>query len=149
MSRELLVQFNKKGYDPFIDFLKAYAILCVVFGHCFPTDCYQYILFQIWGDMQVPIFILIQVFHSYKKGVQPHFNFKSIFKRIILPFVVVQFGLVLLFCLFSSKGLRNILINCIVMGGIGPGSYFGYIFSLLCYYLLYGRYFRSCQESNF
>lgn len=84
------LSFNKTGYDPFIDFLKAYSIICVVVAHILPAEFYKYILFQAWGDMQVPMFVLIQVFHAYKKEVQPKLNWASLLKRICLPFIVVQ-----------------------------------------------------------
>lgn len=82
--------FNKTGYDPFIDFLKAYSIICVVIAHILPAQCYKYMLFEVWGDMQVPMFILIQVFHAYKKEQTPKLNWSNLLKRIFFPFVVVQ-----------------------------------------------------------
>lgn len=82
--------FNKTGYDSFIDFLKAYSIICVVIAHILPSEFYKYILFQVWGDMQVPMFVLIQVFHAYKKEVRPKINWSSLLKRIFLPFIAVQ-----------------------------------------------------------
>lgn len=82
--------FNKTGYDPFIDFLKAYSIICVVIAHILPAELYKYILFQVWGDMQVPMFVLIQIFHAYKKGAQPKLNWASLLRRICLPFIAAQ-----------------------------------------------------------
>ena len=38
----------------------------------------------------MPMFVLIQVFHAYKKGVQPKLNWASLFKRICLPFAAIQ-----------------------------------------------------------
>ena len=84
------ISFNKTGYDPFIDFLKAYSIICVVIAHILPAEFYKYILFQVWGDMQVPMFVLIQVFHAYKKGLKPQLNWSILFKRICLPFAAIQ-----------------------------------------------------------
>ncbi len=84
------ISFNKTGYDPFIDFLKAYSIICVVIAHILPAEFYKYILFQVWGDMQVPMFVLIQVFHAYKKGLKPQLNWSILFKRICFPFAAIQ-----------------------------------------------------------
>lgn len=84
------IAFNKSGYDPFIDFLKVYSIICVIIAHILPSEFYKYILFQVWGNMQVPMFVLIQVFHAYKKGIQPKLNWNSLLKRICLPFITVQ-----------------------------------------------------------
>lgn len=30
------IQFNQTGYDPFLDFIKAFAIVSVLIGHTFP-----------------------------------------------------------------------------------------------------------------
>ena len=84
------ITFNLSGYDPFIDFLKAYSIIFVVISHILPLGYYKYIFFDVWGNMQVPMFVLIQVFHAYKKNVKPKLNWKSLFKRICLPYVAVQ-----------------------------------------------------------
>ena len=34
------ITFNKSGYDPFIDYIKAFAIICVLIGHTFPFPEY-------------------------------------------------------------------------------------------------------------
>lgn len=75
LSGNKTISLNKDGYEPFIDFLKAYAILCVVVGHALPVALYDYTLFYIWGGMQVPMFVLVQTFHVYKKDVRPRFDF--------------------------------------------------------------------------
>lgn len=80
-----IISFNKKGYDPFIDFLKAYAILCVLFGHTFPH--LNEIGYGMWAGMQVPIFILIQSFHSLKKELTK-LNIIKVAKRIFIPFAI-------------------------------------------------------------
>lgn len=48
-------------HDEFIDFIKAYAILCVLFGHTFGMAL-DYVAYGVWAGMQVPLFILIQTF---------------------------------------------------------------------------------------
>ena len=117
--------FNKTGYDPFIDFLKAYSIICVVIAHILPASLYKYILFQVWGDMQVPMFVLIQVFHAYKKGVQPKLNWASLFKRICLPFAAIQV-LITGFKTFVGGGIS--WTSLLASGGYGPGSYYIWIY---------------------
>ena len=119
------LSFNKTGYDPFIDFLKAYSIICVVIAHILPAEIYKYILFQIWGDMQVPTFVLIQVFHAYKKEVQPKLNWASILKRICLPFIVVQ---TVIIGFKSLTGVGNLWPTFLISGGYGPGSYYIWIY---------------------
>ena len=122
------ISFNKTGYDPFIDFLKAYAIIFVVVAHNFPSELWNYCLFQVWADMQVPMFILIQVFHAYKKGTAPTIKWPSLLKRIILPFVGIQAIILSLRLLFSLGTARKVLISSMIGGGYGPGSYYFWIY---------------------
>ena len=125
---EKTLTFNKNDYDPFIDFLKAYSIVMVVVAHILPPASYKYILFQVWGDMQVPMFVLIQVFHAYKKGKRPTLKWSSIIKRIILPFVVIQ-AFILGFMALGWNGFsRNLFVNSLLAGGSGPGSYYIWIY---------------------
>ena len=112
------ISFNKTGYDPFIDFLKAYAIICVIIAHIFPVKFWDYCLFRVWGDMQVPMFVLIQVFHAYKKGAAPIIKWYSLLKRIVLPFMVIQ-GFILLYRFLSESGdVHNLLITSMIGGGM-------------------------------
>lgn len=114
------ISFNKTGYDPFIDFLKAYAIIFVVVAHNFPSELWNYCLFQVWADMQVPMFILIQVFHAYKKGTAPTIKWPSLLKRIILPFVGIQAIILSLRLLLGLDTARNVLISSVIGGGTAP-----------------------------
>ncbi|MBR5166489.1 MAG: acyltransferase family protein [Salinivirgaceae bacterium] len=120
--------FNKTGYDTFIDFLKAYAIICVVIAHCFPSSLWNYCLFQVWADMQVPMFILIQVFHAYKRGTKPTIKWTPLLKRIVVPFVIIQIIILLYRLWFSGQSAYDVLISSVVYGGYGPGSYYFWIY---------------------
>ena len=122
-----VISFNKTGYDPFIDYLKAYSIFCVVFAHCLPVELYNYTLFWVWGSMQVPMFVLIQTFHAYKKETQPHLNYIKLIKRIILPFIAVQL-ILLLTCFIDVNTSKENLLKFIVGGGKGPGTYYFWIY---------------------
>lgn len=115
------VSFNKTGYDPFIDFIKAYAILCVLIGHTIPfADYWGY---GLWAGMQVPLFILIQVFHGFKKDT-PNISFKKIFLRVVLPYFLIQ-SIALIYILSSDSLTLN---SYLFSGGAGPGSYYPWIY---------------------
>ena len=125
--------FNKYGYDPFIDFLKAYAIIMVVFTHCIPSFVHNLILGCLWIDVQVPLFLLIQVFHAYKNEKIPEINMKKMAKRIVLPFAIIQFVIFIISALFSKDNIYNLLNINILTGGGGTALVpfiFGYIFNL-------------------
>ena len=115
------ITFNRTGYDPFIDFIKAYAIICVLIGHTIPfTDYWGY---GLWAGMQVPLFVLVQSFHGFKKETLD-INCKKIFLRVILPYIVVQsIAFIFLLCKDSSG-----LYSFIGSGGSGPGSYYPCIY---------------------
>lgn len=122
------IYFKKEGYDPFIDFLKAYSIVCVLLAHAIPNQLFDYIQFMVWGGMQVPMFVLIQTFHACKQG-NVSFNLKKLWKRIIIPFFVVQLVVLVVLLLSSSSSSTEIVIRkTITAGGNGPGSYFVWIY---------------------
>ena len=83
---------KKDGYDPFIDFLKGVCIIFVIINHCMPEIIMKYSGFMFWGVSAVPIFLLIQVFHAYKRGCNnTKVNYKKIWNKIALPFFICQF----------------------------------------------------------
>ena len=130
-----IIPFKKDGYDPFINFLKAYSIVCVVLAHSIPHKAFDYLQFMVWGDMQVPMFILIQTFHSYKSGKQPSFNVRKVWSRIMLPFLIVQIVILILLFFFSSSSLETIIHDTWVSGGNGPGSYYVWIYLQIAFIL--------------
>lgn len=130
MTKSIL--FNTKGHDDFLDFIKAYSILCVLFGHTFPfLDIVGY---NIWAGMQVPLFILIQSFHFYKKD-NNSICFRKVFKRVLIPFLLVEIVTFLL-ALLVGVGDREFLLNTLLKkGGYGPGSYYPYIYVQIALFL--------------
>lgn len=124
----MTIEFNTKGYDPFLDFLKAYCIIWVLIGHILPGDYLNYILYPIIGGCQVPLFLIIQSFHAYKKGVKPVIDIKKTLKRIVIPFFVVQTVIIGTILMVNLPTTSNELIINALMGGIGPGSYYFWIY---------------------
>lgn len=115
---------NRKGYDPFIDYVKGLAILFVVMTHLISVDIHKYTLFCLWGDMAVPLFLLIQVFHAYKKD-RVVLKWKQICRRIIVPFVITQVAICVLLIVLN----RKIDVSSFEeFGNLGPGAYYPYIY---------------------
>lgn len=85
----------------------------------------------LWANMAVPIFLLIQTFHVFKKDPElvcfP--NFVKLFRRIILPFILIQVIAVAIKC-FGSEDVDFVQIakSFIAAGGFGPGSYYPWIY---------------------
>ena len=85
------IEFNKTGYVTQIDYIKGLSILFVIWTHCFSRDGLGLILFPYWGDTAVPIFLVIQVFHYYKKGVNLRMpSAVKLWKRILRPFIIIN-----------------------------------------------------------
>lgn len=76
----------------------------------------DYVAYGVWAGMQVPLFILIQTFHGLKKE-SVTFNFAKVFKRVLLPFFLVE---VLTFIIAAVVGAkeRNELIMSGLIGGV-------------------------------
>lgn len=123
-----LITFDVQKYDPAIDFIKGLCILFVVWIHCFGSIVY-YSLFPLWGSPAVPIFLLIQVFHAYKKGLDNvQVSLGKLWNRIIKPFVIVMVAILILKLLFSPKTALEIVKQGIRLGGFGPGCYYPYVY---------------------
>lgn len=127
--------FLKSKYDEKIDFVKGLCILFVILNHC--IDDLQGILFPLWGSPAVSIFLLIQVFHVYKKEriEEVHWKsifFKSIFKRVLKPFLFVQFLLFFIWLTCYNEPFVQLLKLFLYNGGKGPGSYYIWIYIQFC-----------------
>ncbi len=129
MKQYAFIPINKKGYDPFIDFLKGVSIVWVVITHCLPFQ--EYFLFSLWGAQAVPLFLLIQVFHTYKKeGSTIHYPWRNVFKRIVMPFFVMFVISLVLKIILADNAIERLEVikSAIASGGIGPGSYYVWIY---------------------
>ena len=120
--------FNTKGYDPFIDFIKAYAILCVLVGHFLSSSIN--VLYPIWGGNQVPLFVAVQCFHYMKNTPPRPLNVTRIFTRVLIPFIVIQvFIVAVLFVGNGFSGFGKLLSYFFDNGGYGQGDYYPFIYA--------------------
>lgn len=127
------ISFNTKGYDPFIDFLKAYAILCVTLGYSLlPLSKIGY---AAWAGMQVSLFILIQAFHCYKKDGYK-VNIGKVFRRVMLPFLVLEIIVFSSALLFGFGDCKTLIISGLnggaAMALITLGRIYRLPYSCLC-----------------
>lgn len=114
--------------DHFLDFLKGVAILGVIWLHCMPMQ--NAMLGPLWCGMSVSFFLLIQVFHSYRKGaVSSHWpNVWKLLNRIVCPMLAVTAFLALLQLQFGIVHHADGMIKMLQDGGYGPGSYYPWIY---------------------
>ena len=115
MMNSLTIEFNTKGHDDFIDFIKAYTILCVLFGHTFGIAL-DFVAYGVWAGMQVPLFILIQTFHSYKKD-NVSFSIGKVFKRVLLPFFLIE-SLTFIIALVGRGNCKSLISSMLIGGGV-------------------------------
>lgn len=62
----MLIKLKRDGYDEYLDYLKGMSIIMVLINHG-AQNIVDMALFPIWIYEAVPMFLLIQVFHAYKK----------------------------------------------------------------------------------
>lgn len=128
-----------KGYDPFIDFLKGICIILIILTHCIPPELKLAIGFPFWGSIAVPIFLIIQVFHFYKKGVDAaKTDFYKVWRRVVRPFFIVEFVLFALWLyndfLTNAFALPTFKESIFMLAG-GPGSYYPWIYIQFAFFL--------------
>lgn len=125
--------------DIFIDFLKGMCIIGVVLTHSLPVELQKLTAFALWGQMAVPLFLTLQAYHVFRhaigrreRGLEPlplrqHYNFGKVWTRILSPFVIVTIltGLILA---VAGRDINTLLRSCVSSGGIGPGSYYVWIY---------------------
>lgn len=120
--------------DGYIDFLKGVCIIWVVLTHNLPPYLQDSIGFSVWGAMAVPLFLLLQCYHVFRKGFstlnikwRSFYNVKKLLHRIILPFIFTTVCSAIVLVL-SGSPLLNVIKNALIEGGIGPGSYYFWIY---------------------
>ena len=124
------LEIKRFGYDPFLDFLKGICIILIILNHCIPSELRSQIFFPLWGSPAVPVFLIIQVFHFYKKGfntTKPDYN--KIWKRVVRPFIIVEL-IILAVLLYKESSNSTIpsLKEIVYMLTGGPGSYYPWIY---------------------
>ena len=150
MIKDMHIKFQTTGHDEFIDFIKSYAILCVIFGHTFPM--LDKIGYGIWAGMQVPLFILIQTFHYLKKERNFKINVGKILGRVVVPFVIAEILTFIVAMFIKGESASTLIQEFIQKGGYGPGSYYPYIYLqitlLLPFFAILLKHFnKSGQQS--
>jgi peptidoglycan/LPS O-acetylase OafA/YrhL len=126
-----------KSRDSSLDFIKGIAILSVILLHSTP----HHKLLQIaWIGQAVPLFLLVTAYLTYGsfhrgQKLSKWYSGQSVlkmFKRILLPFVLVTLIQCIIFCIFKSNFS---FLSVVTAGGIGPGCYYPWIY-LQCWIAL-------------
>lgn len=124
------LKLRRGGYEPLLDYMKGIAILMVLVTHG-AGEFSESLLYPLWIDQAVPLFLLIQVFHVYKKDSVCHPALGKLWKRIVRPFVFVQCLFLIYFVLkhfLQDADLKEDLWHMFTGCGGGPGSYYPWIY---------------------
>ena len=127
---EAKIEFSTLGHDLSLDFVKGLCILLVLLHHTTDEVFHQDSLFYIWGYPAVPLFLLIQVFHSLKYGyAKKGINLMKIWKRAFLPFLIAEVLIFVCYLILNpSYSWKFKFIDALYWGGKGPGSYYPWIY---------------------
>lgn len=119
---------NRKGW---IDFLKGIAIFLVLLEHSILRSNLDIIHSWFYIGQAVPIFLLITAYLATIKlenvTAKEYFrvdSFLKMFKRVIKPFIVVQFISIIILLLTNQFDIKKLYFA----GGFGPGSYYPFIY---------------------
>lgn len=99
-------------------------------------------LYCVWGDVAVPLFLLIQVFHAYKHGTEKcQFSFKKIWTRIFKWYIFAEIVIIVLHTgldLYRGNPKGDIYEDALNNLGVGPGNYYAFIyieFAIILYWI--------------
>ena len=123
--------------DYSIDFIKGIAILSVIFLHNTPDKVFYQIA---WIGQAVPLFLLVTGYLTYGsfqngKKIKDYYSkssFSKMLKRIFAPFFIITLLQCVLYYFFYSHFSWHSVISS---GGIGPGSYYPWLY-LQCWLIL-------------
>lgn len=127
---ETKIEFSKIGRDLSLDFVKGLCILLVLLHHTTGEAFHEKSLFYVWGYPAVPLFLLIQVFQSYKNGYEARpWGLLKIWQRAVMPFLIVEVLITACYLIFNPNlSWRQYLLGASYWGGTGPGSYYPWIY---------------------
>jgi len=129
-----IIDFKTNGYDPQIDYIKGICIIFVILTHSMSRYELSPILFPYWGDTAVPIFIIIQAFHYYKKSLDVRMpNLLKLWKKIILPFIITLTLMFLAQYFLYYDKTDGIFSPNLYWDKRGPGSYYIFIYLELAF----------------
>ena len=124
------IKLNKWGHEPLIDYLKAICIIMVVISHG-TGEARDVLLYPFWIDQAVPIFLMIQVFHAYKRDTVNYPSFSKLWSRIMKPFLAIQCLMVVFYLIryfLKNEDFTENMLLLVKNGGHGPGSYYIWIY---------------------
>ena len=88
-----------------------------------------FILFPFWGDTAVPVFLMIQVFHYYKKGFNITIpNALKLWNRVVFPYILIIVLMFLAQFFIYYDTTDGVFSPKLYWDKRGPGSYYIFIY---------------------
>ena len=106
---ETKIEFSRIGHDLSLDFVKGVCILLVILNHSTGFTFHQDSWFFLWGYPAVPLFLLIQVYHSYKKDQLGKHLDEGIFP------IFISSGIAIYICCYYAT---NKIVTFYIYGGL-------------------------------
>ena len=91
--------------------MKGICILFVIINHCIGESIHKSIYYCLWGDMAVPLFLIIQTFHAYKKGLSTKIKLGKIWSRMLKDFFILQAFLIVITIVRNEHSVKEVLFN--------------------------------------
>ena len=147
MMKSRVIVINET-YSEFIDVLKGVAILFVLLNHTIPTDIKKYIGFDLWAGLGVPLFLLIQSFHFFKKKDYAGIHYSRILTKLIIPYLIAQISVFVIKCTLGVT-MKDIFGDFCESLGFGPGEYYIWIYLQFLLLLPFvGWVFKSLSQKH-
>lgn len=116
----------------YIDFIKGFAIISVLFLHTLTLGQLNDSLAVLHIWQAIPLFIFVSFFLLFSKIERVGFNryferdsWIKLLKRVVFPFAAAQ---LLIVSVWLLHGNYRLCWNIMTLGGSGPGSYYPYLY---------------------
>lgn len=141
------IKFDFSNNVELFDYMKGWAIFLVILTHCLPRAIRSQILFCTWGQMAVPIFLLITTALFFRNGVPTKFTFniKRVYKRVIKPYLYLELTVFVISILLGVESFQSASSIVIHKIGFGPGRYYVPMFIIFSLLLPLTRFFWNSR----
>ena len=145
----IVFDFSKKV--ELLDYIKGWSILFVILTHCLSRPIRSHLLFCTWGQMAVPLFLLVSttLFYRYGRPTEINFHIEKLWARIIRPYCIFLLVMVICTLCLGTENIHSVLTKIIHKGGFGPGAYYVPMFVLFSLILPLTSSFLSSYRKMF
>lgn len=143
------IKFDFSKNVELFDYIKGWSILFVILTHCWPRSFRSHILFCTWGQMAVPLFLLISTALFFKKNEVPSLSItlSKLYKRVIKPYIYLELVVLIFSLLLGIHSFSSAISFLVYKGGFGPGSYYVPMFVIYSLMILFSFIFFNSTRN--